>query len=357
MNTHVTYSELADFITGRMEKDREESISAHVKDCAQCGKMMENMQWAKRHLLNLSQHMDEEHPDPELVLSYLHGELESEVAEWVKRHLDQCEECWLTDEVVNDVFNLRLDQKEWVQNNFSADAGEQAVWEMIHQKLSVSVEQEARVSKFRELLANIGDRLKVLESVKEFFYLDSISLTGLVPALATAEFAASEDDFEEEKKETQDSPFTLTLYKFGKEYRIHVKTDAPIYQESLLLVRFFEGPFERYNTLVLLHKGEGEYRIQEAERILAAPVKKNLQTAIEVLWPIPNLEEAQKEKVATNFAELLVHSSPDIRLFLLNVLAELRVKSVLNAISILENDPEERVRLAAIEAVKTISIR
>ena len=84
MDTHVTYNELADFITGRLEKEREERISVHLKECAQCGKMMENMQWAKRHLLSLSHRLDEEHPDPELVLGYLRRELEPEVAEWVE---------------------------------------------------------------------------------------------------------------------------------------------------------------------------------------------------------------------------------------------------------------------------------
>ena len=74
-----------------------------------------------------------------------------------------------------------------------------------------------------------------------------------------------------------------------------------------------------------------------------------------MLWPIPNLVENQKEKIAMSFANLLVHPSADIRIFILNVLAEIRVKSVLEAIAPLENDPDEQVRIAAGEAVKAIS--
>ncbi len=355
MSDHVTYSDLARYITGRLDEGRIEEIAAHLQECVQCGKMMENMQWAKKYLQAVAKNLDNEHPAPGLVIAYLHGELEPDIAEWVERHLDHCDECLLADEVVNDTFSPSEEAKEFIQKNRPIEIHIQEIWENLHRKPAVSEKNQQRISTLQELLSKVGNGLQSLGKIKDYLFPDPISLTGLAPAMAGVEYAASGEGFEKDKKEIADSPFVLTLYKFGTEYRIYVKSSDPAIRECLLLVRFTEGAFERFQTLVLVENGEGEYRLEEDERIWAAPVKTSLQAQIETLWPLQNLRDTDKEKVACNFAELLEYPSSEIRIFILKVLSGLGIKSVLTAITPLENDPDERVRLAASKAIRDIS--
>jgi HEAT repeat protein len=68
---------------------------------------------------------------------------------------------------------------------------------------------------------------------------------------------------------------------------------------------------------------------------------------VEVLWPLIDLPEDQKPTVAVALAELLEHPSHEIRIYLLQVLAELGTKTVLAAISKAESELDDKVKSAA----------
>ncbi|MEW6237237.1 MAG: zf-HC2 domain-containing protein [Candidatus Omnitrophota bacterium] len=355
MNNHATYNDLADFMLGRMDEAQKEALAAHLQECALCSQRMDHLQWAKSYLLSLSQNLDNEHPHPELVVAYLHGELEPELAQWVERHLDFCQECLLTDEVVNDAFAPRTYEQKYIEENFPAAVGEAAAWERIQRHSGALTQQGKRILSLHELCSKVGDRLHSLRTIKDYFFPQPIALTGLAPALTSAEYAAPGEGFEEERIETGESPFFLTLIKFGKEYRINVKSDDPAYQEGLLLVQFLEEAFARMSALIPLQKGEGEYRLAEEERMLAAAIKHKLQVRIAILWPLADLRKADREKAACSFVELLAHHAPEIRISALKILSHLGVKSILSNLASLKDDPDENVRNAAMRAMQEIN--
>ena len=342
MSTHLTYDDLTALIVGDLPEDQKEILLNHLKSCRQCQTLVNKGAKLRDHVAALQESLLTEHPEPSTLIRYFHGELEEEEAEWIEQHLMNCETCWLSEEVVEDALRSSSDP-----NHVSSKSEATALWEWMQQKQGVSNPQKKIIFDLWNTLSAVGDQLKSFWKSKEYFYATPISIKGLVPALTATEYAASDEGFAEEKTASEDSPFALTVYKFGKEYRIHVKTADPFFMECLLLIRFSEGYNERYNGLVLLHHGEGEIRMEEAERLLLVPIQKLLEPSVEILWPLADLREDQKPKVAEALTGLLEHPSPDIRVYLLQILADLGTQTILAAVSSLENDPDNQVQSAA----------
>lgn len=356
MANHIPEHELYLYATGESPLPDRVRIMEHLQECGQCQETVREIEQTRQLLRRAAPALLKLHPAPETVIQYLEGQLEGEQATQVQDHLAGCDYCLSTEEILDYTVEKAQAEKAQFVRKYHANDIKTAVWTSFQKQRTIHSDLRDGIHWICERITTVAEGLSRLSGFREF-RSEPIRLPGFMPIVTAVEFAAPEGGYEEQRIESAGSPFVLTFYRFVQGYRIHVKTDDPTYQHSLVAIRLLEGPAERACVLVALKDGEGEHPLSEEERILYQPLRENCHIRHQALWPLPDLRAEEKCFVAEQFERLLEHPSAAIRVLLLHVLGEIGLTSSLHAIRSLENDSDELVRKAAHEARQKIESR